>query len=238
MKYLKLPILIAATIIIASCGSNPLNITENEDKGVKEILEFYGGYCKYALGMSASTESGNKKYFQLELSQSEFLTDKANAQVPASNIAYLFYKNLNREERANYSEIHSVLVFKDGEKKTFVYPSKDLDLFDQRMQVVHKVVGLIKEKKFEDLKPMLIDTAYFNYDKNELISNLSMVDSQFGNVTEGFSPLGFVVNETKDGTKILHITGAIVRDKQNNQFSVDLDLNGKDDKVYLLEYKQ
>jgi hypothetical protein len=250
MKYLGRSILIASTLTITSCGnrhegeqkptllSNALSITDNEDKGVKEILAFYGGYCKYAVGASASTETGKKKYVELELSKSEVIEKKAKvAQMPASNIAYLFYTNLNKEERANYDEIHTVLIFADGEKMTFEYPSKQLELVDQRMRLVNKVVGLIKEKNFEALRPMLNDTALVSYDKNELITNLAKVDPQFGNVTEGFRPFGFGIYKAKDGTDVLHISGAIIRDKLSNEFSVDLDLNGRDDNIFALQYK-
>lgn len=105
------------------------------------------------------------------------------------------------------------------------------------MKVVNKIVGLIKDKNFKALRPMLNNTALLTYDKNELITNLSKVDPQFGNVTEGFRPFGFRINQTKDSTDVLHIFGAIIRDKQSNEFSVDLDLNGKDDNIYVLQYK-
>lgn len=250
MKYLRILILFASTLTITSCGkrhegeqkpsllSNALSITDNEDKGVKEILDFYGGYCKYSIGASASTATGKKKYFELELSKSEFIDEKAKvAQMPASNIAYLFYKNLNKEERAIYDEIHTVLIFSDGETMTFEFPSNQLELVDQRMKVVNKIVGLIKEKNFEALRPLLNDTALVNYDKEELITNITNIDPQFGNVTEGFRPFGFRINKAKDGTDVLHISGAIIRDKQSNEFSVDLDLNGKDDNIFVLQYK-
>jgi len=250
MKNLGLLILITTTLTIISRGnkqegeqkptllSNALSITDNEDKGVKEILDFYGGYCKYAIGASASTETGKKKYFELELSKSDVIEEKAKvSQMAASNIAYIFYKNLSTEERDNYDEIHTVLIFADGEKMTFEFPTKQLELVDQRMKVVNKVVGLIKEKNFEALRPILNDTALISYDKNELITNLKSVDTQFGNVTEGFTPFGFRINKVKDGTDVLHISGAIIRDKQSNEFSVDLDLNGKDYNIYVLQYK-
>jgi len=250
MKHLGFLILIAFTLTITSCGnrhegeqkpsilSNALSITDNEDKGVKEVLDFYGGYCKYAVGASASTETGKQKYFELELSKSDVIEEKAKvAQMPASNIAYLFYKNLNKDESENYDEIHSVLIFADGEKMTFKFPTKQLELVKQRMKVVDKVVRLIKDKNFEALKPLLNDQALVSYDKNELVTNLTKVDPQFGNVTEGFRPFGFRINKAKDGTDVLHISGAIIRDKQSNEFSVDLDLNGKDDNIYVLQYK-
>ncbi|WP_216678944.1 hypothetical protein [Hymenobacter siberiensis] len=76
-----------------------------------------------------------------------------------------------------------------------------------------------------------------SYDKNQLIANLQVVDPQFGNVTEGFRPFGFRIDKTKYGAEVVHIAGAVIRDKQSNAFSVDLNLNGKDDKAYKLEYE-
>jgi len=251
MKNLGLLILIAATLIITSCGngnghegeqkptllSNALSITDNEDKGVKEILRFYGGYCKYAIGASASTKTGKKKYFELELSKSDAIEKKAKvAQMPASNIAYLFYKNLNKEERDNYDEIHTVLIYADGEKITFEFSTEQLELVEQRMKVIKKVVGLIKDKNFEALRPMLNDTFLVSYDKNELITKLKSIDPQFGNVTEGFRPFGFGIKKAKDGSDVLHISGAVIREKQSHELSIDLDLNGSEDKIYLLQY--
>jgi hypothetical protein len=245
----KLLTIVIAIIILTSCAekregeqkntliSNLISITANEDKGVKEILNFYGGYCKYSLGASASTDDGNKKFFELELSKSDVIEKQSKAaQMPASNIAYLFYKNL-KNEKSNYEEIRTVLIFADGEKMTFKFPAKQLELVESRMNVANKVVGLIKEKKFEELKPLLNDNKLVSYNKDELVKNLISIDSQFGNVTEGFRSFGFRINKLKDGMDILHISGAIIRDKQSNEFSVDLDLNGKDDTVYLLQYK-
>jgi hypothetical protein len=250
MKNLRFIVLLVVALTISSCGtrhegeikptllSNAMSITDNEDKGVKEILGFYGGYCEYAIGVSASSEIGNKKYFELEVSKSDVIDNKANsAQMIASNIAYLFYKNLNEEERQNYDEIHSVLVFADGKRKTFEFPTKTLEQVEGRMNVAFKVVALIKEKNFEALRPILNDTAYVAYDKNELITNLKAFDPQFGNVTEGFRPFGFRINEGKSGAEVLHISGAIIRDIQSNEFSVDLDLHGLDDTIYMLQYK-
>ena len=47
--------------------SNLVSISDNEDDGVKKVLSFYGGYYKYAIGASASTEQGKKKYFEKEI---------------------------------------------------------------------------------------------------------------------------------------------------------------------------
>ena len=99
--------ILICTFLITSCGnkrdgeqktgllSNFISITDNEDAGVKEILDFYGGQCKYAVGVSASTEDGKKKYFELEMSGSDAIEERLDKpKLPSSNIAYIFYKNV------------------------------------------------------------------------------------------------------------------------------------------------
>jgi hypothetical protein len=236
MKDSWLLVLIAAGLLVASCS---LKVTDNEEKGIKEIIAAYGGNCKYRVGASASTEHGRKKYFKLELSKSEVVDKLAEVpQMPSSNMAYLFYKNLNREERDNYDEIRTVLIFTDGREKDFKYPVRDLELFDRRMNVAEKVVGLIKKKNFEALWPMISDTSILASDKSEFVKRLRYAEAQFGNVTEGFRSYGFRIFKSMSGRERLHISGVIIRDKLNNEFSVDLDLNGTDDRIYKLDYQQ
>ena len=239
--------LISIVFFITSCGnkregelktgllSNFISISDNEDAGVKEILAFYGGQCKYAVGTSASTKDGKKKYFELEMAKSDVLEENANRiEMPASNIAYLFYKNL-KEEKSNYNEIHAVIIFKDGTEKTFEYSTDKLELVQQRMNLANKTVELLTNKDYDNLK-LLLNNELVDYDKDELISNLIKFEPQFGDIKE-FRPFGFRVNQNKSGIDILHISGALIREVQNSEFSVDLDLNSNKEEIYLLQYK-
>jgi hypothetical protein len=249
MKIKKSILLIGIIgLLISSCAdkkdgeqkttllSNFVSITDNEDKGVKEVLGFYGGYCKYAVGASASTDKGKSKYFELEMSKSEVIDSYSDvAQMPASNVAYLFYKNL-AEEKENYNEIHTVIVFADGDEMTFKYPTEQLEIVQNRMKSVKQIISLIKSKDFQGIKPLLNDASVAKYDKNELVANMEKVDSNFGDVKE-FLPYGFRFNELENGKKYLHISGAIMRDKQNHEFSADFDLDAPIDELLKIEYK-
>ena len=239
--------LIIFTFLITSCGnkregeqktglfSNFVSITDNEDAGVKEILAFYGGQCKYAVGASASTKDGNKKYFELEVGQSETIEQLADKiEMPASNIAYLFYRNL-KEETKNYDEIHSVIIFADGTKKTFKYSTKQLEIVHNRMKTVNKVIELISSNDFQTLKSML-NNEFVKFDKDEIITNLENMNPKLGKVKE-FNPYGFRINQTESGIDILHISGAMIRELQNNAFSVDLQLDSEKEEIFLLQYK-
>src|SRR5438309_8729239 len=95
---------LSSLLMVISCTGN-FKITDNEDKGVKEVLSLFGGYCKYSIGWDVSTKTGKKKYFELELSKSAFVDNMADmTELPASGVAYYFYKNL-KGERRKYTHI-------------------------------------------------------------------------------------------------------------------------------------
>jgi hypothetical protein len=225
------------SIILGLFVSSCARITDNEDKGVKDILNFYGGYCRYSIGFVASTSEGKQKYFELEMSKSEVVEKYSDVvEMPASNIAYLFYHDLEKEKN-NYNEIRSVVILKDGSHSTFKYATKKLAIVEKKMSVVQKIVNVLKSRHYEDIKPFLQpDTNYIRYDKEELIANLAKLDPQFGTIQE-FRPLGFRFGQTEYGRDYLHISGALIRDKQNTEFSVDIDLISGGDDILLLQYK-
>ena len=88
---------------------------------------------------------------------------------------------------------------------------------------------------WQEIKPLLNDTSVAKYDKNELVTNMENIDSQFGEVKE-FLPYGFRINETEDGKRYLHISGAILRDKQNHEFSADFDLDRPKEELLMIGY--
>jgi len=243
----KILSLIIFTLLLTACGNKRdgeqktgllsyfVSITDNEDAGVKEILGFYGGQCKYAVGASASTKDGKKKYFKLELSKSDAIEKFANKiEMPASNIAYRFYKNL-KEEKSYYDEIHSVIIFEDGTKKTFKYSAEKLELVSKRMDLANKVVELLTHKDYKSLKSLL-NSDFGQYDKEELISNLIKFEPQFGDIKE-FRLFGFRINVIENGMNLLHISGVLIREVQNSEFSIDVDLNSEKEEVLILQYK-
>ncbi len=245
----KITIIILLLFGISSCinshkGEKKLSalvsITDNEDIGVKEILDYYGGYCKYSIGRESETEIGKStnatKYFKLEMSKSDVLEEYSRKiGLPASNIAYIFYKNL-KEEKSNYNEIRISIILKDGKEREFTFPVNQLEMVNKKMFLVNKIVNLLKEKKYEEIKPMLNDKGVVKYDKNELFVNIVKVEPALGDI-EIFLPFGFYFQKLDEGGEVLHISGMIKRNKQNNEFSVNLDPNLDKDEVYSIDYK-
>ena len=215
--------------------SNFVSISDNEYKGVEEILNFYGGYCEYSIGISASTKDGKKKYFELKMSESEAIEERLDKpKLPSSNIAYIFYKNL-KEEKKNYDAIHVVLISKDNSKLEFEYPISTLEHVERRMNLNDKTVNLLREKKFAELSSMM-NNELIPFDKEELVPRLIELEPQLGNIKE-YRFFGFMIVPFK-GKDILHLSGSLLRENQNHEFSIDIDFNSDNDELYQLQYKR
>ncbi len=233
MAKLSLYAFIIPGLFLISCSRSV-----NQDKGVNEVLSFYGGSCTSGVGYKASTSEGKQKYFELEVRNSETLESFASEpEMPASNIAYLFYHSLSKDEKNDYDEICAIVNFKDKGRKTFRYPKEKLAIVESKMAVVEKMVNLIRNKNFEGIKQFLKpDTTHVHYDKDKLIATLAKADPQFGTIKE-FLLYGFYFNPEKDSPDFLHISGALIRDKESNPFSIDIDTKATNDDIILLQYK-
>jgi len=242
----KLTYLTLIVLLLVSCGhkhkgeratsllSNFLSITDNEDKGIKEIVGFYGGYCEYSTGVDLSTDKGKIKFFELKLTKSDVANKFSNIpEFTASNIAYLFYKNLKGENK-NYDEIHSVLLLNKKERYESKYSRAQLEIITKKMDLFNKICMLIKNKNYTALESYLGVESWGYSNKSQFINNLQNVDYTFGNI-KNYMPFGFRF-ETFDGHDVLDIFGVMIREKQNNAFCVKIDLKPLEGKIYFLDY--
>jgi hypothetical protein len=227
--------IVFVSIILMSCNITPGSLTENEDKGIKEIIGFYGGQCEYGVEKKANAMEGSKTNFWIKFSKSADIDSLQKiAEMPASNMAYIFYKNLDKE-KTNYDEIESELVFGNGESLKFNYPLSNLEKVKVKIELVNKIVQIIKEKKFKSLKNyMNADTVLFKVDDQLLISKLEGADRDLGNVV-GFTPFGFTFSKV-NGVEILHIAGLVKRDKKSHYLSVNLNPDDLTEHIYSVDY--
>ena len=216
--------------------SNLIDITDNEDKGIKEIIAFYGGECKYGITKKVMTGEKNQTSFWLKFGKSNEIDSLASkAELPGSNIAYIFYKNL-KEEKNKYSQIETELNFHDGGNMKFSYTPKQLEKVKTKFVLAEKIVTLLQNKDFKTLKTYFkTDTSLFNFGLEEAMLDLKKAESSFGNI-ERFVPYGFSFEKAIGTKEILHLSGAIIRDKKSNYFSINVDPDLVEDKIYTINY--
>lgn len=216
--------------------SNFVSITNNEDKGIKEILSAYGGECEYSVGKNISSEEKSKEFFEIKLSKSNAVEKYSQiVEMPASNIAYLFYKNL-KEEKNKYNEIHVVVILNGGEKKEFSYSMNDLETVHAKLPLVDTIVNIIKNKDFEKLSSYIDNGELNNTEIKEIISKMNEVEKNLPTIKQ-FVLYGFQIGKVESGDTFLRLSGAIIREQSGNEFSVELNVNSKENKISNITYK-
>jgi hypothetical protein len=227
--------ILMATIMVlflASCKNR--TISENEKKGVKEVASIYGGKVKYVMGDSAADTANEKRFFEVELSKSKFVEQYANTpELPASGIAYAFYKKLGND-KTKYTHIKSELILNNGKKMDFEYTVNELEIVNAKIKIADKIIALIKQGNFDAIKPMLDDSSYAKYNKDEFIANLKETDAQYAKVNE-LVIVGFRFYKIY-GKDILHISGQLMRGSQSSAFSIDLDPNDQQERAMMINY--
>lgn len=232
--------LLATMLFYGACMPNleRRTLTANEDKGIKESIAFYGGQCEYGIKKTVSTkEKENGTTFWINFSKSAVIDSlEEMAELPGSNIAYLFYKNLNQEERSRFINIKSELVFSDKTSSEFIYTVDKLEKVKSKVPLAEKIVELIKAKKFDDLRAYVnADTALVDYKIDTLIANLRKIELKAGKI-ERFILYGFKFHKAANGREILRLAGLIKREGRNHYFTVLLDPNTPKEEVYSLNY--
>jgi hypothetical protein len=174
-----------------------------------------------------------KKFFELKLQGSQAVNQfEKVAQMPASNIAYHFFKNLDKESD-RYNFIRSVIIFESGKEYTKEYTTEELKIVKSKMRLVEQIIDILKRKDYQSLEKNLNDSVV-EYDKREIVNTIKNADEQVGGIL-GFNLLGFRFIQYNQDANLLHISGVLKREKTNVNFSVDV--NSGPDEIYLVRYE-
>ena len=222
---------------MAENGADTLNkvpLTAFETEGLKDITNFYGGECVHSAG---KTVTSGKKYFEVQVSKSMSIENtKDMIGLSAANIACIFYQNLQADSN-KYDEIHVRIIMNDGKKLAQDYPVSSLAVVVSKMKTVMMVVGAIKDKNYTGLAGLINSkNKVSTFDKEKLLDDIKKADASLGNV-EQFVPYGYAFYKADNGVTVLRISGAMKRDKQNNEFSVVIDPESTKDEVIMINYK-
>lgn len=215
-------------------ASKVVGVTDNEYKGVGEVIAFYGGKCNRHIGFE--TKNGEKlTYFELEMMESESLEEYAQViDMPASNIAYLFYRNLNTDEKAKYSFIRVTVDFKSGEQYQSDYYLDNLERLTKNLDRISSVTELMIQEDYSNLLLQFDIEIAKDLTIEQLQALCKQVDSQFGKIDsiqfQGFS--FFNVTEPIE-KELLHLAGIHIRQGQNTPFSIFVDPEKVEDEKFL-----
>ena len=226
------------TIALIGCHSNGtpkiLDASQEEAAAVDKVLDFYYGECHQSIGFD--TKNGKKEtYFQLTMKKSEMLEQYSDLlEMPASNIAYIFYSNLDKDKN-EYTHIRVRIELEGGETYEGKYPVDQLALIERYIPVLGQVTTTMIEKDYAGLLQLFDDDVAKSLSAEQLNEYCSKYDTALGNPTmsqlQGFS----YFQDEKSGKPLVHIAGVLGREKDSSP--ITLFLNAANGKVRTLKFE-
>lgn len=230
-KNITLLLILIFSINLSSCVS-PLEkqiqeaiISDIERDAVQTVLNFYDGEIMRSKGFS--TENGvTETYFEIDISKSELIEDYATmVDIPASNIAYLFYSSL-KEEKEKYTHIKVIINLKNGNSKEFYYSDKELVEIDSFIPMLNTISRNLIKKDYNELVLNYDSIAVPGLNSKDIKNYCEPYDSLYGDVI-GMQFQGFNFHEGKNNRELVYLAGANMRTKDNIAMSILMDRKSK-----------
>jgi hypothetical protein len=217
---------------MTSCSN--VGVTDIEVEAVQSVLDFYGGVCNRHKGFE--TKNGETKtYFELEMSKSELIESYSNMlELPASNIAHLFFSNL-KNEQDNYSYVKVTINLSGGQSSEYNYTVDDLTELESLTSILQSVAKEIKTKNYRDLLSHFDTSIATTLTAEQLTSYCTPYDSAYGEINKTqFQGYAFFESED-DNRPLAHVAGIMIREKENTPISLFIDRESK--KVITMKYE-
>ena len=236
---MKLIISILSIILFISCteekpktetqvpSKKVLTKQDNEKISAQAIVDFYGGEIEVSPGVFMN-EGKNEKYIQIELRKSELIESYIDMlDIPASNIAYLFYAGL-QSKAIEYDFIKVLIATKNGTQKMFNFYIKDINDVPEYVETLNKISDLLRDKNASSLHSLFNPEIGKELSEATLNQYITSQDSIYGKISETQFQ-GFSKFETEDDHQlVIQLYGIMIRSKENCPICVFIDRETKE----------
>jgi hypothetical protein len=205
-------------------ASKIVSVSDNEYKGINEVLDFYGGNCIRHKGYI--TQNGVKQtYFELELEQSRLLEKLSYIiEMPASNIALIFYENLNNDEKEKYSLIRVTINFMDSKKSQFDFPINILETVTEKSETLNEVSNLMKISDYSTLSELFYKENDSGFSNERIKDVCNELDTKYGKIDSlQFQGFSFFKSKERNNKDYLILAGIQYRSLQNIPLVITID---------------
>jgi len=190
-------------------------VTKTEEQAVAVVLDYYGGVCNRSKGFNI--ENGKKEtYFELDISRSKLMEQYADLlEMPVSNIAYMFYKNLGKE-KSNYTHVRVKVTLRDGRSHQDEYSTKTLEEFGKFENLFYEASNQLRKLEYDDFIAHF-DTVNYPELESNIKSIYSKIDSAYSpsknSELTGFSFLQ--ADPSRENVEMVHVAGALLFKDEN-----------------------
>lgn len=220
MRYL----LILALFLAVGCTgqeSSAPTMSNAEQAAIKKVTDFYGGICDSQIEIKGDTSSAYSKIMNLEITRSRLMEQyESMLEMPASNIAYLFYKNLSSID-SSYTDVRVKIVLRAGQAYEDQYSVQQLKTIKILEENFNASTYALVNKQYEGFMSYFDSSAVKTYgvtatDIGEIYNQISSQATQYKELQmHGFT---FLRHPELD-IEAVNIAGAIVYANGNVPFT-------------------
>ena len=231
-EYMKKFIIgIITMIFFIGCTS------QTEKKGIKDIADFYGCKVSYSIGSELSTKYNSKKYFELKLSESDYL-NSIHPDVAASNSALIFYRSLSDGEKSNYSHIKCVIEQNSNKTTKVEFKTQNLEIVAQQLYLFQKCKSLFQKKEYNKVIDIFEPEIKKTINNESISLEWDKIDKDYGLIKDGQIHGFFFINPEFNGKilNLLEIKGLLIRENDNTNFNVIVSQDVSDKYIYGINF--
>ena len=194
MKLKATLLLLASLAALVGCSSPDEHTEPLEHAKPEEVAAFFGEDITYSKGRHALTNDAGPKgtYLEITLHDDKLAAQYGDLSLPASNCAYLSYKNLPAAERRQYDYLK--ITMQDGlATPSYVFLKPELAQATQAAANLDTLMTLFKERNYQAVVNTFNPSALTPTGRTQLLTDLAALEQRVGPVQqyylEGYAPM-------------------------------------------------
>ena len=176
--------------VLAGCSSSTEPTEPLQRKSPDELTAFFGENITYSKGHQAANEPKGT-YLEVTIHDDKLAQQYADLGLPASNCAYLSYKDLSAAERQQYDYL-KITMQDASAARSYAFPRADLALATQAATDLDVLMTHFKERNYPAVLGSFNPRALTPAMRAQSFSYLAAIEQQKGPVQqyylEGYAP--------------------------------------------------
>jgi hypothetical protein len=184
-------LLLVGFAVLAGCSSATEPTEPLTRKSPAELTAFFGENITYRKGHQAAADEPQGTYLEVTIHDDKLAQQYADLRLPASNCAYLSYKDLSAAERQQYDYL-KVTMQDASAARSYTFPRAELARATQAATDLDVLMTHFKERNYPAVLSTFSPSALTPAMRAQSLSYLTAIEQQKGPVQqyylEGYAP--------------------------------------------------
>jgi hypothetical protein len=192
MKPKSTLFLFCGLLALAGCSSSTEHSEPLAHAKPDEVTAFFGENITYSKGNRAATDEPKGTYLEITVHDDKLAEQYGDLSLPASNCAYLSYKNLPAAERQQYDYLKVTMQEALG-THSYTFPRAELALATEAATDLDALMTHFKDRNYPAVVNTFNSSAITPAMRTQLPADLATIEQKIGPVQqyylEGYAPV-------------------------------------------------